>query len=293
MRLGLVANRLHHCNPQAALFRWLRHCEAGVRDLNLQLHAVGGTYDAISRVGMLRNYDGLHRYPCGRDGGLVRIVAEIVGQDDTDDALDGAIYLFDPVDASSLFPEASALKRQCVVNQKPFLPTVAAACDWIEMERICAGFPPDEQADRFYDIPAQTVAFIAHDAMKPAMMDFARRYFELLSRFGQRIATGTTGKNLNELAWSQGWPEETPWVRPYRSGPLGGDAQIANLVFQRRCHRVFFFEDPHVARQHEADIQLLERAVSATQDTVCITCPVAAMRWVHAAEQRALLAPVA
>jgi methylglyoxal synthase len=46
MRLGLAANRLHHRNEDAGLFRWLRACEPGIRELNLGLHAVGRTYDA-------------------------------------------------------------------------------------------------------------------------------------------------------------------------------------------------------------------------------------------------------
>ena len=89
------------------------------------------------------------------------------------------------------------------------------------------------------------------------------------------------------MAWSRGWPEDRPWVDRYNSGPLGGDAQIADLVLDRRCQRVIFFEDPHVARQHEADIQLLERAVTTvTHDTVCTTSPAVAQRWCDAALMR-------
>ena len=63
----------------------------------------------------------------------------------------------------------------------------------------------------------------------------------------------------------------------------GGDAQIAELVLDRRCELVIFFEDPHVARQHEADIQLLERAVcAATHDTTCFNSPATAERWAAA-----------
>jgi methylglyoxal synthase len=66
----------------------------------------------------------------------------------------------------------------------------------------------------------------------------------------------------------------------YSSGPLGGDAQIAELVLDGRCDKVIFFEDPHVARQHEADIQLLDRAVcSATGGTTCFNSPAMAERW--------------
>jgi methylglyoxal synthase len=76
-------------------------------------------------------------------------------------------------------------------------------------------------------------------------------------------------------------------VQPFHSGPLGGDAQIADLVLQRRCQRVIFFEDPHVARQHEADIQLLERAVASRQhDAVCTTTPAVAQRWCAAVRLR-------
>jgi hypothetical protein len=49
------------------------------------------------------------------------------------------------------------------------------------MERIHAGLAPDRSADRFHDFGHQTVALIAHDAMKPAMLDFAARNFELLA----------------------------------------------------------------------------------------------------------------
>ncbi|NMM78237.1 methylglyoxal synthase [Acidovorax sp. SRB_24] len=288
MLIGLAANRLHHHTEDAALFAFLRACEAGIRELRLGLHAVGRTHDAIATAGLLQGYLPLVRYPYGREGGLMKLVAEVVGMEDEGRTLDGAIYLIDPVDPSSIFPEALALKRQCVIHGKPFISTVASARDWVEMERIHAGLPRDRNADRFHDYGAQTLALIAHDAMKGAMLDFADRNFALLSRYHRRVATGTTGQRLNELAWGRGWPAGQPWVDRFKSGPLGGDAQIANLVLERRCHRAIFFEDPHVARQHEADIQLLERAVTtATHDAVCATTPQVAQRWCDAARLRA------
>ncbi|MEF9948759.1 MAG: methylglyoxal synthase [Comamonas sp.] len=285
--LGLAANKLHHQTEDAALFSLLRACEAGIRELKLGFHTVGRTYDAITAASMLQGYKGLVRYPYGREGGLMKLVAEVVGMEGDERTLDGAIYLMDPVDPSSIFPEALAMKRQCVIHGKPFLSTVASTRDWIEMERIHAGFARDRNADRFYDYENQTLALIAHDAMKPTMMDFAERNFDLLSRYRRRVGTGTTGQKLNEMAWSKGWPADKPWVDRYNSGPLGGDAQIADLVLEKRCHRAIFFEDPHVARQHEADIQLLERAVTTvTHDAVCSTSPKVAQRWCDAAVKR-------
>jgi Methylglyoxal synthase len=236
---------------------------------------------------MLRGYEALKRYPYGRDGGLMKLVAEVVGLEGAERHLDGAIYFIDPVDPSSIFPEAIALKRQCVIHGKPFLSTVASARDWIEMERIHAGLAPDRGADRFHALESQTLALIAHDAMKPQMLAFADDHFDVLSRFAHRMATGTTGQRLNELAWSRGWPQDQPWVERFQSGPLGGDAQIADRVLERRCQRVIFFEDPHVARQHEADIQLLERAVTTvTDEAVCTTSLAVARRWCESVGKR-------
>ncbi|MFC4763700.1 methylglyoxal synthase [Dyella koreensis] len=292
MRMGLAANYLHHSHDEAALFRWLRACGQGIRELGISLHAVGRTYDAIVSTDLLAGYAGLVRYPYGREGGLMKLVAEVVGLPESGRVLDGAIYLINPVNPSSTFPEAVALKRQCVIHQKPFISTVASACDWVELERIHAGFAPDPNADGFHALETQTLALIAHDAMKPQMLAYAAEYFDLLSRFAHRVATGTTGQRLNELAWSRGWPAEQSWVHRYQSGPMGGDAQIADLVLERRCQRVLFFEDPHVARQHEADIQLLERAVTTvTDDAVCTTSPVVAKRWAQAAIRRAASRP--
>jgi len=61
------------------------------------------------------------------------------------------------------------------------------------------------------------------------------------------------------------------------------DAQIAELVLDQRCNKVIFFEDPHVARQHEADIQLMERAVCSTRHpTTCYNTPAMARQWARA-----------
>jgi len=279
-RFGLVANRLHRQDADGALAGWARACDAGIRALGLGLHAVGGTYDALERLKLLSDYPPLARLPSGVEGGVMRLASRITGGLAPDDELDGVIYLVDPVDPSSLYPETQALKRQCVIHGKPFISTAAGAAEWIGVELVHAKKGGAELAGA---IEGRTVALIAHDALKRRMVDFASAHFDLLSRFATRVGTGTTGGLLNDLAWSRGWPAGKPWVNRYLSGPMGGDAQIAELVLDRRCDKVIFFEDPHVARQHEADIQLLERAVSAaTHDTTCFNSPVTAERWAAA-----------
>ena len=283
LRFGLAANRLHHETYGAALFKWLEQSAAGIRELGMAFYTVGRTCDAIERSGLLAGHEGLIRYPYGREGGLMKLVARVTEGRDGAAPFDGAIYLIDPVDPSSIFPEALALKRQCITHGRPFVSTLMGAIEWVEIERLCAGLQPDSKLKPMFEFSDQTLALIAHDALKDDMVAFADQHFDVLSRFAKRVGTGTTSSRLNELAWSRGWPKDTPWVQAYLSGPLGGDAQIAELVLEQRCQRVIFFEDPHVARQHEADIQLLERAVRVVTDkAACIASPAVAHKWAQA-----------
>jgi len=143
----------------------------------------------------------------------------------------------------------------------------------------------------------QTIALIAHDRKKKEMLSFALKNFDILDAFKARLATGTTGTLLNgerpkrfsaaemrelEPEFSklkdrlekrrvvEGMPEEA-WVQAQPSGPRGGDVQIAEEVFEGKCQKVVFFEDPHVSREHEADIQLLERTCRIPEnDALCL-----------------------
>ncbi len=279
-RIGLAANRLHIDGEGSALARLLTGSRAALDRLAPQLVVVGRTLDAIAQQHLLDGYGRIERFPYGREGGLMRLVSRVV---ETDPArrLDAVIYLIDPVDPSSTFPEAVALKRQCIIHGKPFLSTLAGAREWFELEAIDAGAAHDPALDPVFDLNNEAIALIAHDAMKERMLALAEQHFGLLDSFGMRYATGTTGGLLNELAMRiKGRDAGGHWVQPLLSGPLGGDAQIAELILDRRCRRTLFLEDPHVARQHEADIQLLERAARTLTDYAsCVTDLKFAERW--------------
>ena len=59
---------------------------------------------------------------------------------------------------------------------------------------------------------------------------------------------------------------------------LGGE-----IVLDRRCQKVIFLEDPHVARRQDADIQLLNRAVYSAGDvTTCFNTPAMTRHWARA-----------
>jgi methylglyoxal synthase len=289
LRIGLAANRAHHDDAGSALVRLLRGGQAAIA-MHLQPHfmVVGRTLDAIERHRLLPGYPSIERFPYGREGGLMMLVSRAV---ETNPArnLDAVIYLMDPTDPSSNFPEALALKRQCVIHGKPFLSTLAGAREWLELEAIAVGAEPDPTLDPTFDLSNESIALIAHDAMKPRMLALAEQHFELLDRFAMRYATGTTGGLLNQLARKvKGEVAGNNWVTPFLSGPLGGDAQIAELILNRQCRRVLFLEDPHVARQHEADIQLLERAARTVTDYAsCSSDASGADRWLSLLDLRA------
>jgi len=288
LRIGLAASHLHRTGADAALMRLLEPLRAAiVDDLKPELHVVGHTFDAIVGSGILAGYAGLHRLPTRRDGGLIHLVAGVVATDPAR-RFDAIVYLLDPDDPTSVFSEGQALKRECVIHETAFVSTFAHAREWFELARVAAGFGPDAAIDSWFDFGRQTVALIAHDARKDAMLTFVRRHFAFFDRFGARIATGTTGSLLNGVAEGIHGEERTGWVRPFQSGPLGGDAEIALEVLENRCQRIVFFEDPHVARQHEADIQLLERSARiASERTMCVSDVASATKWIAGCTARA------
>lgn len=286
-RIGLAANRAHQDAPNSALVQLLKGSRARIEALQPELVVVGRTLDAIGQLGLLPNYPHLERFPYGRQGGLMKLVSRVVNAD-PDRKLDAVIYLIDPVDPSSTFPEAVALKRQCVIHGKPFLSTLAGAREWFELESIAAGAAADPALNDSFNLANEAIALIAHDSMKQRMLALAEKHFEVLDSFAFRCATGTTGGLLNELAQKiKGRDAGRNWVKPFLSGPLGGDAQIAELILDHACRRVLFLENPHVARQHEADIQLLERAArTVTGYASCMSDEKWGDRWLHLISQR-------
>jgi len=259
-RIGLIANRSHQDAQDSALVQLLRGSHHAISFLKPEFVVVGRTLDAMITHGLVDICTQVERFPYGRDGGLMKLVSRVVDNNPLK-AVDAVIYLIDPVDPSSIFPEAVALKRQCVIHKKPFLATLASAREWLELEAHSQGAPSDVSLNDSFQLHQEGIALIAHDAMKQKMLVLAEKHFTLLDQFEHRYATGTTGGLLNQLAQKiKGEEAGRHWVKPYLSGPLGGDAQLAELVLDREIRRILFLEDPHVARQHEADIQLLERA---------------------------------
>jgi len=95
------------------------------------------------------------------------------------------------------------------------------------------------------------IAIIAHDGKKAQMVSFIMHHLDFFGRENLVIhATGTTGRHVEEAGVR---------VNKLLSGPLGGDAQIAQMVSLKELDMVIFFRDPLGMHPHEPDVQMLMR----------------------------------
>ncbi len=96
-----------------------------------------------------------------------------------------------------------------------------------------------------------TLALVAHDAKKDAMVEFARRHEDKLASF-TLYGTGTTGGRIQDAC-----PSLT--INRLKSGPLGGDQQIGALIAEGRLQGLIFFVDPLSPMPHDVDVKALMR----------------------------------
>jgi len=112
-----------------------------------------------------------------------------------------------------------------------------------------------------------TIALIAHDIMKKNMVSFCVDHEWELRKFGQILATGTTGQ---EVASNTSKVIERKIFR-YHSGPKGGDIEIATEILLGRCHMVIFFIDPLNPHPHIDDIRCVFEACMVRDKVIIIT----------------------
>ncbi len=99
----------------------------------------------------------------------------------------------------------------------------------------------------------KNIALIAHDGMKPALIQWCEENKEILKHHFL-CGTGTTARLITDKT---GLP-----VRAYNSGPLGGDQQIGAKIVEGKVDFVVFFSDPFTAQPHDPDVKALLRIAS-------------------------------
>ena len=93
------------------------------------------------------------------------------------------------------------------------------------------------------------IALIAHDGKKADMVAFVMKRLDFFKDV-DIVATGTTGKHITHAGLD---------VNCLKSGPMGGDAQIASMVSDGQIDGIVFFIDPLDVHPHQVDVNMLLR----------------------------------
>lgn len=99
----------------------------------------------------------------------------------------------------------------------------------------------------------KSVALVAHDNMKPDLIEWAEKHKDKLIKHNL-MATGTTGNLLQKKL-------DVP-VQSLISGPLGGDQQLGGMIAEGKIDVLIFFWDPFEPMPHDPDIKALLRVAA-------------------------------
>jgi len=101
----------------------------------------------------------------------------------------------------------------------------------------------------------RSMALVAHNHMKAPMKTFVMANQNLLKKF-RLTGTNTTMTMLKEVF---GEDPDVVYGRNCSSGPLGGDAELVQVMCLEELGACVFFQDPMSAHPHGADIECLAR----------------------------------
>ena len=101
------------------------------------------------------------------------------------------------------------------------------------------------------------VSLVAHNNMKPVLLDFIEANLEFFSGL-PLVTTGSTGRSLQATLGIE-------VQQLVASGPLGGDQAIGGMISEHKIAAIFFFKDPLTSHAHASDIEALTRLCDVHQ----------------------------
>jgi methylglyoxal synthase len=101
------------------------------------------------------------------------------------------------------------------------------------------------------------LGLVAHNEMKESLVQFVKSNLNKINKF-PLVATGTTGTLLYKEA-------QIVLSKKVKSGPLGGDQAIGQMISTDNIKGIIFFRDPLSAHPHHADIEALGRLCDVYQ----------------------------
>ncbi|CAF3811743.1 unnamed protein product [Rotaria socialis] len=105
------------------------------------------------------------------------------------------------------------------------------------------------------------IGFAAHNLKKEELVQCLKKYTNML-REHKLYATGTTGLEIQKAL-------NVP-ITLFKSGPIGGDIQLAELIVTGKLDILIFLIDSLTAHAHDVDVQVLIRA-ARLYDIQCVT----------------------
>ena len=202
-KLILLASPRARKGPNSPLLRLVRdHADVLSK---YHVHSTEGTAVRLLGTGFFDKRD-VKKYPAGEDGGIAQLAALVARGE-----CHAAIVLLNPRDHSSDSAENRAFKRVCIHLQVPLITTYVAALRWLQYEAPAASrrrtrsirpwkpsnwrnpYKTNEKGSADLAVQQRTLALIAHDNKKLAMIEFVQENGSMLSQHTRILTTGTTG----------------------------------------------------------------------------------------------------
>lgn len=113
------------------------------------------------------------------------------------------------------------------------------------------------------EIPERkTIALVAHDKKKDELFAWVSKNLDKLKKHNL-IGTGTTASIIKDKFNLD--------IKPFLSGPMGGDQMIGSEIAKNKIDILIFFWDPLTAQPHDPDVKALLRIAVLYDTVVCMS----------------------